>query len=116
MSKYLRQYPYKSGSNPYNANTIYTQGIYRGAIANGPETGYGILICLPYRTEQGVDKPDFGVQLYFANGDSANPNMFYRLSLEKSWQSWKKLSTTSSASLNSPTITNDNVIQNNITQ
>lgn len=82
----------------YNCSTCYDEGVY--LIANGSNcpsgAQYGSLFVMPYRKPTGNTKPDYCVQIYLPNGDdSTSPNsMFYRTSLENSWNAWQEVATT----------------------
>lgn len=84
----------------YNCSTCYDEGVY--LIANGSNcpsgAQYGSLFVMPYRKPTGNTKPDYCVQIYLPNGDdSTSPNsMFYRTSLENSWNAWQEVATTNS--------------------
>ena len=82
----------------YNCNTCYDEGVYLIASGSNCPSGsqYGSLFVMPYRKPTGNTKPDFGVQIFIPNGDdSSKPNsMFYRTSLENSWNDWREVATT----------------------
>ena len=82
----------------YNCNTCYDEGVY--LVANGSNcpsgSQYGSLFVMPYRKPTGNTKPDYCTQIYIPNGDDATaPNsMFYRTSVENSWNAWQEVATT----------------------
>lgn len=85
----------------YDVNKCYDAGLYMVASGNNCPTGsqYGTLLTLPYRKRTGNTTPDFGTQIFIPNGDdTTKPNsMLYRTSLSGSWNSWKEVATTSTA-------------------
>lgn len=95
----------------YDCNACYDEGVY--LIANGSNcpsgSQYGSLFVMPYRKPTGNTKPDYCTQIYLPNGDdSTAPNsMFYRTSLENSWNAWQEVATTSQIPTKTSQLTND---------
>lgn len=83
----------------YNANSCYDAGLYMVASgANLPSSSpYGSLLTLPYRKRTGNETPDFGTQIFIPNGDDGTKanSMFYRTSLQGSWNAWQEVATKS---------------------
>ena len=87
--------------NAYNGNdlnTFYDAGLklIRNASFNYPSKGnYGSMLVMPYRKAFGNTITDFAAQIFLPNGDdSANPNdMFFRTSLENTWNEWQRVLT-----------------------
>lgn len=82
----------------YDCNTCYDEGVYLIASGSNCPSGsqYGSLFVMPYRKPTGNTKPDYAVQIFIPNGDdNSKPNsMFYRTSLENSWNDWREVATT----------------------
>ena len=87
--------------NAYNGNdlnTFYDAGLklIRNASFNYPSNGnYGTMLVMPSCKAFGNTTTDFAAQIFLPNGDdSANPNdMFFRTSLENTWNAWQRVLT-----------------------
>lgn len=77
----------------YDCNTLYDAGLYLcgGLSTNTPNNlTYGSLFVMPYRRSYGNSTPDFCTQIYIPNGDVSDTSMWYRTSLENTWNEWKR--------------------------
>lgn len=77
----------------YDCNTLYDAGLYLcgGLSTNTPNNLiYGSLFVMPYRRSYGNSAPDFCTQIYIPNGDVSDTSMWYRTSLENTWNEWKR--------------------------
>lgn len=77
----------------YDCNTLYDAGLYlcTGGATNTPnDLTYGVLLVMPYRKPYGNASPDYGVQMFIPNGDVSDKSMWYRTSLETTWNEWAR--------------------------
>lgn len=82
-----------NSSNAYDCNTLYDAGLYlcNGSATNTPnDLTYGSLFVMPYRRPYGNAGPDFCAQIFIPNGDASDTSMWYRTSLETTWNEWKR--------------------------
>ena len=53
---------------------------------------YGEMLVIPYVSQSGGNRVDYGAQLFFPNGDETNKNCFwYRTINRNTWNSWVKV-------------------------
>ena len=79
----------------YDCNTLYDAGLYlcNGSATNTPnDLKYGSLFVMPYRHPYGNAGPDYCAQIFIPNGDvdAGDRAIWYRTSLQNTYQSWKK--------------------------
>lgn len=77
----------------YDCNTLYDAGLYlcNGSATNTPnDLKYGSLFVMPYRRPYGNSIPDYCAQIYIPNGDTSDTSMWYRTSLQTTWNEWKR--------------------------
>ena len=77
----------------YDCNTLYDAGLYLcgSSATNTPnDLKYGTLFVMPYRRAYGNAIPDFCAQIFIPNGDSSDPSLFYRTSLQNTWNEWRR--------------------------
>ena len=77
----------------YDCNTLYDAGLYLcgGTATNTPnDLKYGSLFVMPYRKPYGNLGPDYCAQIFIPNGDVADKSMWYRTSLQNTWNEWKR--------------------------
>lgn len=77
----------------YDCNTLYDAGLYlcSGSANNTPnDLKYGSLFVMPYRKPYGNAGPDYCAQIYIPNGDASDVSMWYRTSLQNTWNEWKR--------------------------
>ena len=77
----------------YDCNTLYDAGLYlcSGSSTNTPnDLKYGSLFVMPYRKPYGNAGPDFCAQIFIPNGDVADKSLWYRTSLQTTWNEWKR--------------------------
>ena len=82
-----------NSSNAYDCNTLYDAGLYlcNGSATNTPnDLKYGSLFVMPYRKPYGNAGPDFCAQIYIPNGDVADKSLWYRTSLQTTWNEWTR--------------------------
>ena len=88
---------YRGSRSAYDVDTSYDAYLYM--TANGTNTPcdapYGVCLSLPYRQMTGNKKPDYMGQIFLPNGDDdVYPNsMFFRTSLDNTWNSWNEVET-----------------------
>lgn len=84
-----------------DVDKLYNGGMYLVASGTNVPSGsqYGVVLSMPYRKLTGNTIPDYGAQIFIPNGDdNTKPNsMFFRTSLESSWNSWQEVATTAVA-------------------
>lgn len=77
----------------YDCNTLYDAGLYlcSGTATNTPnDLKYGTLFVMPYRKPYNNGIPDYCAQIFIPNGDASDTSMWYRTSLENTWNAWKR--------------------------
>lgn len=77
----------------YDCNTLYDAGLYlcNGSATNTPnDLTYGSLFVMPYRKPYGNPYPDYCAQIFIPNGDASDTSMWYRTSLQNTWNEWKR--------------------------
>lgn len=77
----------------YDCNTLYDAGLYLcgGTATNTPNNlKYGSLFVMPYRKPYGNEGPDYCAQIFIPNGDASDASMWYRTSLQNTWNEWKR--------------------------
>ena len=77
----------------YDCNTLYDTGIYLcgEGTTNGPNSiQYGSLLVMTYRKPYGNACPDYCAQIFIPNGDDSDTSMWYRTSLQNTWNEWKR--------------------------
>ena len=82
-----------NGYDGYDCNTLYDAGLYlcSGQATNTPnDLKYGSLFVMPYRKPYGNLGPDYCAQIFIPNGDVAAKSMWYRTSLQNTWNEWKR--------------------------
>lgn len=88
-SDFLRVYY----GDSYNADTIYTSGVYEVQGGSGVAT-YGTLLALNYRSHYSGTTPDCGAQIWFsANGNGNVNKMYFRTSGYNTWDPWQEILT-----------------------
>lgn len=82
-----------NGYDGYDCNTLYDAGLYlcSGQATNTPnDLKYGSLFVMPYRKPYGNLGPDYCAQIFIPNGDVVDASMWYRTSLQNTWNEWKR--------------------------
>ena len=82
-----------NNSGAYDCNTLYDAGLYlcNGSATNTPnDLKYGTLFVMPYRRPYGNSASDYCAQIFIPNGDVDDPSLWYRTSLQNSWNDWKR--------------------------
>lgn len=82
-----------NGHYNYDCNTLYDAGLYLcgGASTNTPsDLTYGTLFVMPYRKPYGNYGPDYCTQIFIPNGDVSDKSLWYRTSLQNTWNEWKR--------------------------
>ena len=82
-----------NSSDAYDCNTLYDAGLYlcNGSATNTPnDLIYGSLFVMPYRKPYGNEGPDYCAQIFIPNGDASDASMWYRTSLQNTWNEWKR--------------------------
>lgn len=82
-----------NGYDGYDCNTLYDAGLYLcgGTATNTPNNlKYGSLFVMPYRKPYGNEGPDYCAQIFIPNGDASDASMWYRTSLQNTWNEWKR--------------------------
>ena len=77
----------------YDCNTLYDAGLYLcgGTATNTPnDLKYGSLFVMPYRKPYDNEGPDYCAQIFIPNGDASDASMWYRTSLQNTWNEWKR--------------------------
>lgn len=77
----------------YDCNTLYDAGLYLcgGTATNTPNNlKYGSLFVMPYRKPYGNAGPDYCAQIFIPNGDVVDKSLWYRTSLQNTWNEWKR--------------------------
>lgn len=82
-----------NGHAGYDCNKLFDAGLYLLAAdaTNTPnDLKWGSLLVMPYRRPYGNGSPDYCAQIYIPNGDADDKSMWYRTSLQNTWNEWKK--------------------------
>ena len=82
-----------NSSDAYDCNTLYDAGLYlcNGSATNTPNNlVYGTLLVMPYRKPYGNAGMDYCAQIFIPNGDVDDTSMWYRTSLQNTWNEWKR--------------------------
>lgn len=82
-----------NSSDAYDCNTLYDAGLYlcNGSATNTPNNlVYGTLLVMPYRKPYGNASMDYCAQIFIPNGDASDASMWYRTSLQNTWNEWKR--------------------------
>ena len=77
----------------YDCDTLYDAGLYLcgGTATNTPnDLKYGSLFVMPYRKPYGNGGTDYCAQIFIPNGDASDTSMWYRTSLQNTWNEWKR--------------------------
>lgn len=82
-----------NSSDAYDCNTLYDAGLYlcNGSATNTPnDLKYGTLFVMPYRKPYGNASMGYCAQIFIPNGDAVDTSMWYRTSLQNTWNEWKR--------------------------
>ena len=95
----------------YDCNTLYDAGLYLcgGTATNTPNNlKYGSLFVMPYRKPYGNEGPDYCAQIFIPNGDESNTSMWYRTSLQNTWNGWREILSTSGGTMTGALVAQSN--------
>lgn len=81
-----------SGGVSVDLNQVFdfsVKSVQNGAMNYPSASPYGVLLSLPYRNASGNTIPYYGTQLFFACGDDALPNAYWRDSYGSEYKNWR---------------------------